>query len=87
MCLLVSSPFFSGGVKQHQCDAELRKEISLVWPNLSQKTLDLLVPPHKRKHPVLQEAWHGFSPFMPALSQALTRYTVHMHRMQQRNPV
>uniref|UniRef100_A0A663FLJ2 Voltage-dependent N-type calcium channel subunit alpha n=1 Tax=Aquila chrysaetos chrysaetos TaxID=223781 RepID=A0A663FLJ2_AQUCH len=38
----------SGGVKQHQCDAELRKEISLVWPNLSQKTLDLLVPPHKR---------------------------------------
>ncbi|KFW82785.1 Voltage-dependent N-type calcium channel subunit alpha-1B, partial [Manacus vitellinus] len=35
----------SGGVKQHQCDAELRKEISLVWPNLSQKTLDLLVPP------------------------------------------
>uniref|UniRef100_A0A8B9EJA3 Voltage-dependent N-type calcium channel subunit alpha n=1 Tax=Anser cygnoides TaxID=8845 RepID=A0A8B9EJA3_ANSCY len=39
----------TGGVKQHQCDAELRKEISLVWPNLSQKTLDLLVPPHKRK--------------------------------------
>ncbi|KFV99944.1 Voltage-dependent N-type calcium channel subunit alpha-1B, partial [Fulmarus glacialis] len=37
----------SGGVKQHQCDAELRKEISLVWPNLSQKALDLLVPPHK----------------------------------------
>ncbi|XP_068770708.1 voltage-dependent N-type calcium channel subunit alpha-1B isoform X8 [Struthio camelus] len=37
----------TGGVKQHQCDAELRKEISLVWPNLSQKTLDLLVPPHK----------------------------------------
>uniref|UniRef100_A0A669Q547 Voltage-dependent N-type calcium channel subunit alpha n=1 Tax=Phasianus colchicus TaxID=9054 RepID=A0A669Q547_PHACC len=68
----------SGGVKQHQCDAELRKEISLVWPNLSQKTLDLLVPPHKRKHPVLQETWHGFSPFMPALYQALSRYTVHM---------
>uniref|UniRef100_A0A8C3T9M8 Voltage-dependent N-type calcium channel subunit alpha n=1 Tax=Chelydra serpentina TaxID=8475 RepID=A0A8C3T9M8_CHESE len=37
----------SAGVKQHKCDAELRKEISLVWPNLSQKTLDLLVPPHK----------------------------------------
>uniref|UniRef100_A0A8D2NVY3 Voltage-dependent N-type calcium channel subunit alpha n=1 Tax=Zosterops lateralis melanops TaxID=1220523 RepID=A0A8D2NVY3_ZOSLA len=42
-----SSPLAAGGVKQHQCDAELRKEISLVWPNLSQKTLDLLVPPHK----------------------------------------
>ncbi|CAI9620491.1 unnamed protein product [Staurois parvus] len=37
----------SGGIKQHECDAELRKEISSVWPNLSQKTLDLLVPPHK----------------------------------------
>uniref|UniRef100_A0A8D0L3M7 Voltage-dependent N-type calcium channel subunit alpha n=1 Tax=Sphenodon punctatus TaxID=8508 RepID=A0A8D0L3M7_SPHPU len=37
----------TAGVQQHQCDAELRKEISLVWPNLSQKTLDLLVPPHK----------------------------------------
>ncbi|KAJ6654579.1 hypothetical protein lerEdw1_006732, partial [Lerista edwardsae] len=37
----------TAGVQQHQCDAELRKEISLVWPNLSQKTLDVLVPPHK----------------------------------------
>uniref|UniRef100_A0A8C0XMY8 EF-hand domain-containing protein n=1 Tax=Castor canadensis TaxID=51338 RepID=A0A8C0XMY8_CASCN len=35
------------GTKQHQCDAELRKEISSVWANLPQKTLDLLVPPHK----------------------------------------
>ncbi|XP_073397287.1 voltage-dependent N-type calcium channel subunit alpha-1B [Dendrobates tinctorius] len=37
----------SGGLKQHESDAELRKEITSVWPNLSQKTLDLLVPPHK----------------------------------------
>ncbi|MEE6504997.1 hypothetical protein FKM82_005401 [Ascaphus truei] len=37
----------AGGLKQHESDAELRKEISSVWPNLSQKTLDLLVPPHK----------------------------------------
>ncbi|XP_060056770.1 voltage-dependent N-type calcium channel subunit alpha-1B [Erinaceus europaeus] len=35
------------GTKQHQCDAELRKEIACVWANLPQKTLDLLVPPHK----------------------------------------
>ncbi|XP_027952883.1 voltage-dependent N-type calcium channel subunit alpha-1B-like isoform X2 [Eumetopias jubatus] len=35
------------GTKQHQCDAELRKEISSVWANLPQKTLELLVPPHK----------------------------------------
>ncbi|XP_063172553.1 voltage-dependent N-type calcium channel subunit alpha-1B-like [Candoia aspera] len=37
----------ASGILQHQCDAELRKEISLVWPNLSPKALDLLVPPHK----------------------------------------
>uniref|UniRef100_G3WM56 Voltage-dependent N-type calcium channel subunit alpha n=1 Tax=Sarcophilus harrisii TaxID=9305 RepID=G3WM56_SARHA len=30
------------GMKQHQCDAELRKEIASVWANLPQKTLDLL---------------------------------------------
>ncbi|XP_058158812.1 voltage-dependent N-type calcium channel subunit alpha-1B isoform X1 [Dasypus novemcinctus] len=35
------------GTKQQQWDAELRKEISSVWANLPQKTLDLLVPPHK----------------------------------------
>uniref|UniRef100_A0A8C8BQB1 Voltage-dependent N-type calcium channel subunit alpha n=1 Tax=Otus sunia TaxID=257818 RepID=A0A8C8BQB1_9STRI len=66
----------SGGVKQHQCDAELRKEISLVWPNLSQKTLDLLVPPHKRKwsiskhpaHPSCPKSPEQVSPSLPALS-------------------
>ncbi|XP_045145270.1 voltage-dependent N-type calcium channel subunit alpha-1B, partial [Echinops telfairi] len=35
------------GTKQQQCDAELRKEIASVWATLPQKTLDLLVPPHK----------------------------------------
>lgn len=30
-------------------DAELRKEMMAIWPNLSQKTLDLLVTPHKCK--------------------------------------
>lgn len=35
------------GAKQHQCDAALRKEIATVWANLPQKTLDLLVPPHR----------------------------------------
>ncbi|XP_036272880.2 voltage-dependent N-type calcium channel subunit alpha-1B [Pipistrellus kuhlii] len=35
------------GTKQHQCDAALRKEIASVWANLPQKTLDLLVPPHR----------------------------------------
>uniref|UniRef100_A0A3B4U656 Voltage-dependent N-type calcium channel subunit alpha n=1 Tax=Seriola dumerili TaxID=41447 RepID=A0A3B4U656_SERDU len=35
---------------QRLSDAELKKELSTVWPNLSQKTMDLLVTPHKRKH-------------------------------------
>uniref|UniRef100_A0AAY4EJS0 Voltage-dependent N-type calcium channel subunit alpha n=1 Tax=Denticeps clupeoides TaxID=299321 RepID=A0AAY4EJS0_9TELE len=37
----------SGMVAQRLCDAELKKELSTVWPNLSQKTMDLLVTPHK----------------------------------------
>ncbi|XP_057215568.1 voltage-dependent N-type calcium channel subunit alpha-1B-like isoform X2 [Triplophysa rosa] len=37
----------SGVLAQHLCDAELRKEINKVWPNLSSKTVDLLVTPHK----------------------------------------
>ncbi|XP_038637781.1 calcium channel, voltage-dependent, N type, alpha 1B subunit, a isoform X4 [Scyliorhinus canicula] len=36
-----------GGAYQQQSDAELRKEITAVWPNLSQKILDILVPPHR----------------------------------------
>lgn len=39
----------SGGADKHQMDAELRKEMMAIWPNLSQKTLDLLVTPHKGK--------------------------------------
>ncbi|XP_062418306.1 LOW QUALITY PROTEIN: calcium channel, voltage-dependent, N type, alpha 1B subunit, a [Pungitius pungitius] len=37
----------SGMVAQCLSDAELRKELSTVWPSLSQKTMDLLVTPHK----------------------------------------
>uniref|UniRef100_G3TRD3 Voltage-dependent P/Q-type calcium channel subunit alpha n=1 Tax=Loxodonta africana TaxID=9785 RepID=G3TRD3_LOXAF len=36
-----------GGADKQQMDAELRKEMMAIWPNLSQKTLDLLVTPHK----------------------------------------
>ncbi|GCC24939.1 hypothetical protein chiPu_0003342 [Chiloscyllium punctatum] len=36
-----------GGSYQQQCDAELRKELTAVWPNLSQRVLDILVPPHR----------------------------------------
>ncbi|KAL2101398.1 hypothetical protein ACEWY4_003159 [Coilia grayii] len=37
----------SEGEDKHQMDAELRKEMMAIWPNLSQKMLDLLVTPHK----------------------------------------
>ncbi|XP_041825615.1 voltage-dependent N-type calcium channel subunit alpha-1B [Melanotaenia boesemani] len=37
----------SGVLAQRLCDVDLRKEINRVWPNLSAKTVDLLVTPHK----------------------------------------
>ncbi|XP_045081656.1 voltage-dependent N-type calcium channel subunit alpha-1B-like [Coregonus clupeaformis] len=37
----------SGMVAQRLSDAELKKELTQVWPSLSQKTMDLLVTPHK----------------------------------------
>ncbi|XP_078126806.1 voltage-dependent N-type calcium channel subunit alpha-1B isoform X1 [Sander vitreus] len=37
----------SGVLAQHLCDADLKREINRVWPNLSQKTVDLLVTPPK----------------------------------------
>ncbi|XP_023816312.1 voltage-dependent N-type calcium channel subunit alpha-1B isoform X8 [Oryzias latipes] len=37
----------SGVLAQRLCDADLRREINKVWPNLSPKTADLLVTPHK----------------------------------------
>lgn len=37
----------SGVLAQHLCDIDLKREINRVWPSLSQKTVDLLVTPHK----------------------------------------
>uniref|UniRef100_A0A673YEY0 Calcium voltage-gated channel subunit alpha1 E n=1 Tax=Salmo trutta TaxID=8032 RepID=A0A673YEY0_SALTR len=39
-----------GGEDRGQMDSDLQKEISIIWPHLSQKTLDLLVPIHKANH-------------------------------------
>lgn len=36
-----------GVLAQRLYDADLKREIHRVWPNLSQKTIDLLVTPHK----------------------------------------
>uniref|UniRef100_A0A452TGD3 Voltage-dependent P/Q-type calcium channel subunit alpha n=1 Tax=Ursus maritimus TaxID=29073 RepID=A0A452TGD3_URSMA len=46
-----------GGADKQQMDAELRKEMMAIWPNLSQKTLDLLVTPHKCKSLAWPGAW------------------------------
>uniref|UniRef100_A0A671YXX9 Voltage-dependent N-type calcium channel subunit alpha n=1 Tax=Sparus aurata TaxID=8175 RepID=A0A671YXX9_SPAAU len=37
----------SGVLAQHLSDLDLKRELNRVWPNLSQKTVDLLVTPHK----------------------------------------
>ncbi|XP_053705164.1 voltage-dependent N-type calcium channel subunit alpha-1B isoform X1 [Synchiropus splendidus] len=37
----------SGVLAQHLCDIDLKRELNRVWPSLSQKTVDLLVTPHK----------------------------------------
>ncbi|KAM9322783.1 voltage-dependent N-type calcium channel subunit alpha-1B [Pholidichthys leucotaenia] len=37
----------SGVLAQRLCDADLKMELNRVWPSLSQKTMDLLVTPHK----------------------------------------
>ncbi len=50
VCTCVFLPFFFlslGGEDRNQMDLDLQKEISVIWPHLSQKTLDLLVPIHK----------------------------------------
>lgn len=39
--------FVSGGEDRIALDSELQKEISIIWPYLPQKTLDLLVPINK----------------------------------------
>lgn len=38
---------FTGGEDRIGLDSELQKEISIIWPYLPQKTLDLLVPINK----------------------------------------
>lgn len=62
----------SGGADKHQMDAELRKEMMAIWPNLSQKTLDLLVTPHKGK---LQEAAHSWCSGVSVSDHQLTKGT------------
>ena len=39
--------WLTGGEDRIGLDSELQKEISVIWPYLPQKTLDLLVPINK----------------------------------------
>lgn len=53
--------FFSlsaGGEDRNQMDLDLQKEIGVIWPHLSQKSLDLLVPIHKGDSTPLSMAVH-----------------------------
>lgn len=44
---IILTHLLSGGEDRVQLDTELQKEISVIWPHLSPKTLDLLVPINK----------------------------------------
>lgn len=47
--MICFSGVFPGVLVQRLYDADLKREISRVWPSLPQKTVDLLVTPHKCK--------------------------------------
>uniref|UniRef100_A0A8C5I816 Voltage-dependent N-type calcium channel subunit alpha n=1 Tax=Gouania willdenowi TaxID=441366 RepID=A0A8C5I816_GOUWI len=53
----------SGMVAQRLSDAELKKELSTVWPSLSQKTMDLLVTPHKPNELTVGKVYAAFMIF------------------------
>lgn len=46
-CFLFFVFWSAGGEDRNQMDLDLQKEIGVIWPHLSQKSLDLLVPIHK----------------------------------------
>lgn len=50
-CLLVTY-LILGGADRQQLDSELQKETLAIWPHLSQKMLDLLVPMPKGAAPL-----------------------------------
>lgn len=45
----------AGGEDRIGLDSELQKEISIIWPYLPQKTLDLLVPINKGLSPAMDQ--------------------------------
>ncbi|XP_062269228.1 voltage-dependent N-type calcium channel subunit alpha-1B-like [Platichthys flesus] len=53
----------SGVLAQRLCDADLKRELSRVWPNLSQKTVDVLVTPHKYNELTVGKVYAAFMIF------------------------
>ncbi|XP_042579289.1 voltage-dependent P/Q-type calcium channel subunit alpha-1A-like isoform X17 [Cyprinus carpio] len=76
-----------GGVDKHQMDAELRKEMMAIWPNLSQKNLDLLVTPHKSATDLTVGKIYAAMMIMEYYRQSKAKRTQAIHDEQNRTPL
>ncbi|XP_037674025.1 voltage-dependent P/Q-type calcium channel subunit alpha-1A isoform X5 [Choloepus didactylus] len=75
-----------GGADKQQMDAELRKEMTAIWPNLSQKTLDLLVTPHKSTDLTVGKIYAAMM-IMEYYRQSKTKKLQAMREEQNRTPL
>ncbi|XP_061626651.1 calcium channel, voltage-dependent, P/Q type, alpha 1A subunit, b isoform X3 [Phyllopteryx taeniolatus] len=76
-----------GGADKQQMDAELRKEMMAIWPNLSQKTLDLLVTPHKAATDLTVGKIYAAMMIMEYYRQSKTKKLQAMREEQNRPPL
>uniref|UniRef100_A0A8C5DAL2 Voltage-dependent P/Q-type calcium channel subunit alpha-1A n=1 Tax=Gouania willdenowi TaxID=441366 RepID=A0A8C5DAL2_GOUWI len=76
-----------GGADKHQMDAELRKEMMAIWPNLSQKTLDLLVTPHKAATDLTVGKIYAAMMIMEYYRQSKTKKAQALREEQNRTPL
>ncbi|CAI5681295.1 unnamed protein product [Oreochromis niloticus] len=76
-----------GGADKHQMDAELRKEMMAIWPNLSQKTLDLLVTPHKAATDLTVGKIYAAMMIMEYYQQSKTKKLQALREEQNRTPL
>ncbi|XP_058627782.1 LOW QUALITY PROTEIN: voltage-dependent P/Q-type calcium channel subunit alpha-1A [Onychostoma macrolepis] len=76
-----------GGGDKHQMDAELRKEMMAIWPNLSQKNLDLLVTPHKSATDLTVGKIYAAMMIMEYYRQSKAKRTQALHDEQNRTPL
>ncbi|GLD63863.1 voltage-dependent P/Q-type calcium channel subunit alpha-1A, partial [Lates japonicus] len=76
-----------GGADKHQMDAELRKEMMAIWPNLSKKTLDLLVTPHKAATDLTVGKIYAAMMIMEYYRQSKTKKLQALREEQNRTPL